>query len=111
MIQEHDALLLQGTLVAQDLRINPEVAPKGRYLLSAHVAVIGELREKTGLGFDTAYLEHSIMAHQTVIRNLDRAAQADQPLEVRRFLDQARPILQMHLNTARELQRAILSGR
>ena len=51
MIQEHDALLLQGTLVAQDLSINPEVAPKGRYLLSAHVADIGELREKTGLGF------------------------------------------------------------
>ncbi|MGH7230809.1 MAG: DUF4142 domain-containing protein [Nitrospiraceae bacterium] len=109
MIQEHRSLLDQAKGVA-GLNLAADAGPKGARLLSEHVSMMETFKNKTGLAFDTAYLEHTIMVHQMIIRTMDRAAQERRQAAVQRVLDDARPVLQRHLETARALQRTIVTG-
>ncbi|HEU4994798.1 MAG TPA: DUF4142 domain-containing protein [Gemmatimonadaceae bacterium] len=63
------------------------------------------------LAWDAAYLDYTIAEHQSSLENTARALAATRRVEVRQFVSRSVPILQKHLDKARQLRKALSRAR
>ena len=107
MMGEHHALRMQGQQLAQRLNVRP-AAPADDPLKPAAQAEMTALRSASkGAQFDRTYIEQEIGIHKAVLDLAGKAHGAAQNPELKKLIEQARPVIERHLKRAEEIQKKL----
>ena len=107
MMGEHHALRLQGQQLAQRLNVTPE-PPANDPLKPAAEAEMAALRAAPkGLQFDRTYIEQEIGIHKAVLDLAEKAHDAAQNEELKKLIEQAKPVIEKHLDRAEDIQKKL----
>jgi putative membrane protein len=108
MVTEHSAALAKATALASKLSVVPEENDDVAALKKDAAATADRLRALSGADFDKAYVSAMVKDHQGVLDALDRKLipGAKNP-ELKKYLTDLRPMVAMHLERARTLQRKL----
>lgn len=99
MIDDHTRLSTLTMQTASSAGLNP-----GTPMLNAeHAQMLQSLQMETGAGFEAAYRNHQIMAHQEAIALHRSYADTGDNNALRGVASQAVPVIEMHLNRAQGL--------
>jgi putative membrane protein len=106
ILREHHALRKDALDLGTRLGLAPEtprVAPDDVPAATREVLASA----KTNAGWDRAYMDYAIAAHQAAMENTARALAATRRPEIKQFIDKSIPILQKHLDKARSLLKSL----
>jgi putative membrane protein len=107
MMGEHHALREQGQALAKKDNITPEPAS------SDTTKQMGEHTESTmnsmakGAAWDKAYIDHEVAVHQSVLDNAKAAHDQTQNADLKALIEKASPVIQKHLDRAKEIQKKL----
>ena len=102
MVEEHQRLQAQADSLATSLNVTPETAPDSA--AQALEEARNRLNEQAaGAEFDRMYMEMQVQAHENTLDQLNQASSATQNAEVRMLLQNAIPVVQQHLDRARQI--------
>ena len=104
MMSEHHALRKQGQQLAKQLNVTP--APPASNPLQPLVESEMTALKSTPKGpeFDRVYIEQEIAAHKAVLDLAEDAHGQAQNEQLKALIEQARPVIQKHLDQAEEIQ-------
>jgi putative membrane protein len=57
-----------------------------------------------GAAWDKAYIDHEVAVHQSVLDNAKAAKDATKNNDIKALIDKATPVIQKHLDRAKEIQ-------
>jgi putative membrane protein len=104
MAGEHHSLRAQGQQLAKKLNVTPQ-APAGDQSEAQAKAEMDSLDAMAkGKAWDKAYMDYEVTYHQAVIETATKALGAAQNQELKALIQKAAPILQHHLDRAKEIQ-------
>ena len=107
MMGEHHALRAQGQQLAKRLNVTPE-APADDPLKPAAASEMAALRAAPkGAQFDRTYIEQEVGIHKAVLDLAEKAHGAAQNEELKKLIEQAKPVIEKHLDRAEELQKKL----
>jgi putative membrane protein len=107
MIGEHHALRLQGQQLAKRLKVTPEL-PASDPLKPAAQSEMSALQGATkGVGFDRTYIQQEIGIHKAVLDLAGKGHDAAQNAELKKLIEQAKPVIEKHLNRAEAIQKKL----
>lgn len=107
MAGEHHALREQGQKLASKLGVTPQ-PPAGDQSEAQAGEEMSKLQaEPKGKGWDKSYIDYEVTYHQAVIETATKALDAAQNQELKDLIKQAAPVLQHHLDRAREIQKQL----
>ncbi len=107
MMGEHHALRAQGLQLAKKLNVTPEL-PANDPLKPAAASEMAALRAAPkGPQFDRTYIEQEIGIHQAVLDLAGKAHGAAQNEQLKKLIEQARPVIEKHLTRAQEIQKKL----
>lgn len=107
MMGEHHALRAQGQQLAQRLKVTPQ-PPANDPLKPAAVAEMTALKAAPkGPQFDRTYIEQEIGIHKAVLDVAAKAHDATQNEDLKKLIEQAKPVIEKHLNRAEEIQKKL----
>ena len=72
-----------------------------------HQRKIDDLNKKTGKDFDRAYMDMMVDGHQSTVNDFQRASKNTTDTDVKAWVDKTLPTLQMHLNSAKAIKKAL----
>ncbi|OQP65619.1 DUF4142 domain-containing protein [Niastella populi] len=75
--------------------------------LGDHQDDLEDLSKKNGAEFDKAYMKAMVNGHEEVVSDFEKAAQNDIDPAVKTFAAQKLPILRMHLDSAKAINKAL----
>jgi putative membrane protein len=111
MIDDHTKLQNSVNDLGKKLKVKPEPSDTSKALKSAAADEMKKLRGLNGKAFDTEYINHEVAYHQQV---LDAAGNVlipnAQNAELKSALQGAAPLLQGHLDHAKQLQSSMGGG-
>lgn len=104
MVRDHHAMRLEGERVARRLRLTEELsADTSRE--SGPAATLSLLNATPrGGDFDKAYIDHEVEFHLDFLETVTGAMERAGETEVKAFIQKLAPMLQEHLDRAKELQ-------
>ena len=104
MMSEHHALRKQGQDLAKKLGVTP--APPATNPLQPLVEAETAALESTpkGAEFDRVYIEQEIAAHKAVLDLAENAGSQAQNEQLKALIDQAKPVIEKHLEHAEKIQ-------
>jgi putative membrane protein len=104
MMGEHHALRVQGQALAKKDSITPE--PASNDTTKAHgeheLATLNSTAK--GAAWDKAYIDGEVATHQAVLDNAKAAHDATKNADLKALLEKATPVIQKHLDRAKEIQ-------
>ena len=105
MVADHSRLNQQAARLAQQLNVTPQESDVSRQLQQTGQQTRDQLGQLSGADFDRTYMQGEISLHQNVLDMIDTTLlpNAQNP-ELRSLLEEARPIIQSHLEQARQIQ-------
>jgi putative membrane protein len=107
MMGEHHALRAQGQQLAKRLNVTPE-PPSSDPLKPAAQSEMAALKGATkGAAFDRTYIEQEIGVHKAVLDLAGKAHDAAQSPELKKLIEQAKPVIEKHLARAEEIQKKL----
>jgi putative membrane protein len=107
MMGEHHALRSQGQQLAKRLNVNPEL-PANDPLKPAAESEMAALRAAPkGAQFDRTYIEQEIGIHKAVLDLAGKAHGAAQNAELKKLIEQAKPVIEKHLEQAEAIQKRL----
>ncbi len=107
MMGEHHALRAQGQQLAKRLNVTPQ-PPANDPLKPAVANEMAALRAAPkGAQFDRTYIEQEIGIHKAVLDLAGQAHGAAQNEELKKLIEQARPVIEKHLERAEEIQKKL----
>ena len=107
MMGEHHALRAAGQQLAQRLNVTP-VPPADDPLKPAAQAEMTALRAAPkGPRFDRSYIDQEIGIHKAVLDLAEKAHDAAQNDELKKLIEQAKPVIEKHLNRAEAIQKKL----
>lgn len=106
MMGEHHALREQGQQLVKRLGVTPQ-APANFDLPNKQQDAMADLEKRAGADFDKAYIDHEIAYHQVVLETAQKALGQAQNQELKDLIQKAAPVIQHHLDRAREIQRKL----
>jgi putative membrane protein len=107
MMGEHHALRAQGQQLAKRLNVTPQL-PANDPLKPAVATEMAALRAAPkGAQFDRTYIEQEIGIHKAVLDLAGQAHGAAQNEELKKLIEQARPVIEKHLERAEEIQKKL----
>ncbi len=106
MMRDHHALRAGGQALATKTNISPAM-PAGD-VTSAHDAAVADSMSITamprGAALDRFYIDHAVMHHQQVLAAAQAAVGATKNAELKAMIEKAAPIVQQHLDRAKQIQ-------
>jgi putative membrane protein len=104
MMSEHHALRKQGQDLAKQLGVTPAPPPSNPLapLVESEMAALESAPK--GAQFDRVYMEQEIAAHKAVLDLVDEAGGQAQNQQLKALIDQAKPVIQKHLDRAEEIR-------
>ena len=107
MMGEHHALRAQGQQLAQRLNVTPQL-PASDPLKPAAESEMAALRAAPkGAQFDRTYIEQEVAAHKLVLDVAGKGHDAAQNEELKKLIEQAKPVIEKHLERAEEIQKKL----
>ena len=106
MMGEHHALRQQGQQLVKKLNVTP-VLPTNFDLPDKQRSAMSDLEKKSGTDFDKAYIDHEVDYHQQVLETATKALGAAQNQELKDLIQKAAPVIQKHLDRAKEIQKKL----
>jgi putative membrane protein len=107
MMGEHHALRAQGQQLAQRLNVTPQ-PPANDPLKPAAASEMAALKAAPkGVQFDRIYIEQEIGIHKAVLDLAEQAHDAAQNEELKKLIEQAKPVIEKHLERAQEIQKKL----
>jgi putative membrane protein len=107
MMGEHHALRTQGQQLAKRLNVDPQL-PANDPLKPAAESEMAALRAAPkGAGFDRTYIEQEIGIHKAVLDLAGKAHAAAQNAELKKLIEQAKPVIEKHLERAEAIQKRL----
>jgi putative membrane protein len=107
MMGEHHALRAQGQQLARQLNVTPEPPAKDP-LKPAVASEMAALRAAPkGAQFDRIYIEQEIGIHKAVLDVAGQAHGAAQNEQLKKLIEQAKPVIEKHLDRAEEIQKKL----
>ena len=103
MQNDHTMLNQHGNNLSSRLNLQPAQV----FNKPDHRLAMDAMRMKSGTEFDRAYIQHNIMEHQDALRTLNDIARDARTPDIQTLVAQARPVIEMHLRTAQELDRQL----
>jgi putative membrane protein len=107
MMGEHHALRAQGQKLAKQLNVTP-APPANDPLKPAAASEMAALRAAPkGAQFDRTYIEQEVGIHQAVLDLAGKAHEAAQNEQLKKLIEQAKPVIEKHLDRAQEIQKKL----
>jgi putative membrane protein len=107
MMGEHHALRAAGQQLAKRLNITP-AAPADDPLKPAAQSEMAALQSAPkGAQFDKTYIDQEIGIHQAVLDLAAKAHDATQNPDLKKLIEQAKPVIEKHLNRAQTIQKRL----
>lgn len=107
MMGEHHALRAQGQQLAQRLNVTPE-PPASDPLKPAAQSEMAALQSAAkGSAFDRTYIDQEIGIHKAVLDLAVKAHDAAQSPELKKLIEQAKPVIEKHLAKAEAIQKKL----
>jgi putative membrane protein len=107
MVGEHHALRLQGQQLAKKLNVTPQ-APAGDQSEAQAKAELDSLNAMPkGKAWDKAYIDYEVNYHQQVLQTATKALDAAQNQELKDLIKKAAPVIQKHLDRAKQIQQKL----
>jgi putative membrane protein len=110
MMGEHHALRQQGQTLAKKLNVTPQ--PPANDQSESQQKAVHDSLDKTakGAAWDRAYIAHEVQYHQAVLATATKALGAAQNAELKALIQQAAPVIQKHLDRAKQIQTKLGAG-
>jgi putative membrane protein len=104
MMSEHHALRKQGQDLAKQLGVTPAPPASNPLtpLVESEMAALESAPK--GAQFERVYIEQEIAAHKAVLDLVDDARGQAQNEQLQALIDQAKPVIQKHLDRAEEIR-------
>jgi putative membrane protein len=111
MIDDHTKLQQSVDDLAKKLNVKAEPSATSKSLHTAAAAEMKKLRALRGKAFDKAYMDHEVAFHQQVIDAAGKVLIPNaQNAELKSALEGAAPLLQGHLDHAKQIQSSLGSS-
>ena len=109
MVTEHSNHMREAGNLAQQLSVNPS-EPTGEGLEQMHDELMTNLRQASGVAFDTLYMAGMVREHSATLERLNAAMNATQNQQVQQFLNRTRTTVQQHLELAQQIRGELAGG-
>ncbi len=110
MVSEHHRMRVEGKTVADSSGMAPELPPNDPGEAS-HTAAMASLEQaERGEGFDRTYIAHAVRTHEEALGTARNAQQSTENPRIRALVEKAIPVIEQHLNRAKEIQQRIGGG-
>ncbi len=107
MVSEHHMLREQGQTLAQSANITP-MAPAGDQTQSKAEQNFKMLNDmQKGAAWDKMYIDHEVQMHEQVLETAKQAHGQAQNAELKSLIEKAQPVIEKHLERAREIQQKL----
>jgi putative membrane protein len=107
MVAEHHMLRQQGQQLAKKLNVTPQ-APSGDQSEAQAKTQLDSLKAMPkGKAWDKAYIDYEVTAHQQVLDTANKAHDAAQNQELKDLISKAAPVIQKHLDRAKQIQQKL----
>lgn len=107
MMADHHALRQQGQELAKKLGVTPE-PPAGDQSEAQNKQILDSLQAlAAGPAWDQAYIVYEVPYHVQLQQTAQKALGAAQNSELQELIKRAAPIVQVHLDRARQLQQKL----
>ena len=107
MMGEHHALRLQGQQLAKRLNVTPEMPSSDPFKAAVQAEMTALQGAAKGAAFDRTYIQQEIGIHKAVIDVATKAHDAAQNAELKKLIEQAKPVIEKHLNRAEAIQKKL----
>jgi putative membrane protein len=84
---------------------NAQVRQFGRLMMAEHHMI-----RQRGAAFDKAYIDHEVVYHEGLLQTANQALAAAQNPELKDLIQKAAPVVQKHLDMAKQLQTKLNTG-
>lgn len=111
MIEDHENIIEQAEELTSKLKVTPQDNALTKSLLDGEKEFTKKLKKESGDGFDQAYIENEVTYHSEVIAAVKNTLiPKTENEELKDMLVKVLPLLENHLEMAKEAQAKILSG-
>jgi putative membrane protein len=107
MMSEHHTLRVQGEQLAKKLGVSPQPPANDPVQAAAQSEMAALESAPKGAEFDRTYIEQEVKIHQAVLDLAEKAHGSTDNAELKALIEQAKPIIQKHLDRAEEIQKKL----
>lgn len=107
MMSEHHALRLQGQQLAKRLNVTPEPPSNDPLKPAAQSEMTALKGAAKGAAFDRTYIDQEVGIHKAVLDLAEKAHDATQNADLKKLIEQAKPVIEKHLDRAQEIQKKL----
>jgi putative membrane protein len=107
MVKDHHALRVAGLDFAKKQNITPEPPPGDNSKADADAYIQSLNDTPKGAAWDKAYIDHEVTAHEQVLQAATNAKNTTQNVELKALIDKAAPVVQHHLDRAKDIQKKL----
>ena len=107
MMSEHHALRKQGADLAKKLGVTPEPPADDPVTALAQQETQALQSAPKGAEFDKTYIDQEIAAHQAVLDLAGKAHDQAKNPELKALIEKAKPVIEKHLDQAKQLQQKL----
>ena len=107
MVGEHHALRQAGQQLAKKLNVTPQAPPNDQSEAQAKSEMDSLTAMPKGKAWDKAYIDYEVTYHQAVLQTATKALDAAQNPELKDLIKKAAPVIQKHLDRAKQIQQKL----
>ena len=107
MMAEHHALRKQGADLAKRLKVTPEPPANDPVTALAQQETQALQSAPKGAGFDKTYIDQEVAAHEAVLDLANKAHDQADNAELKALIEKAKPVIEKHLDQAKQLQQKL----
>jgi putative membrane protein len=107
MVGEHHALRQQGQQLAKKLNVTPQAPPNDQSEAQAKTQMDSLNAMPKGKAWDKAYIDFELPWHQQLMQTATKALDAAQNQELKDLIKKAAPVVQKHIDHAKQVQQKL----
>jgi putative membrane protein len=107
MVKDHHTLRAEGQALAKKNSITPAASTNDTTQAAAQHTMAAMTSMAKGAAWDKAYIDHEVAMHQEVLDNAKSASNATQNADLKAMIEKAAPIVQQHLDKAKNIQKTL----
>jgi putative membrane protein len=110
MVRDHHEMRVAGKRVADSSGLAPELPANDPGEANQTAAMSTLEQAPRGEGFDRTYIAHAVRMHEEALGTARNAQQSTENPQIRALVQKAIPVIEQHLNRAKEIQQRIGGG-
>jgi putative membrane protein len=107
MVGEHHALRQQGQQLAKKLNVTPQAPANDQSEAQTKTEMDSLNAQAKGKAWDKAYIDFEVNYHQALLQTATKALDAAQNQELKDLIKKAAPVIQKHLDRAKQIQQKL----